>query len=164
MTTYYRTYYRLEDSKTELPMHWAYCDAWEMVTGEVVDNRQPGFQVWDGFRVIAVAAGMASSDGDYDAVDYPWLHVIEASDSYHGAGEWFAVEISDVESVKVVPTQKIVEWALSAWKKDVADGYDYEDDFEGWCKDSEEDITEWLKANTEEVAPVFVETLENPYK
>lgn len=159
--------YRLEDSKTELPLHWAYCDAWEIdpsLDGDYIDNRRPGFQAWGDLKVIAVAAGLATADGDYDAQEYPWFHVIEAADIYDGADEWFAVKVEDVANVKVVETIRLVEWAKTQWATDVADGYDaYEDDFASWCKDSEDEILSWLHQNAVAITPKFVETLENPY-
>lgn len=160
--------YRLEDSQNELPKHWAYCDAWEINTDprhkvKYIDNRRPGFQTWPTLGVIAVAAELAFSDGEYSAKEYPWFHVIEASNVYDGADVWFAVRTEDVVTVKVVETVKLVEWAKTQWNADVAAGYDYEDDFKSWCEDSEDEILDWLSKNTTSVTPNFIETLENPY-
>lgn len=153
-------YYRLEDKRNELPLHWAYQDAFEVLDGKLVDNRSPGFQVWSQLhRVISVAAGESAADGQYDAADYPFFVLIEASDVYDGAGEWFAVRCEDVECVKVVETATLIKWAKENWISDIEDGYDYEDDFEKWCEDSEDEIIEWLAKNLQTIEPKFVETL-----
>ena len=159
-------FYRLAITENQLPKHWSYGDAWEWYQGEAIDNRTSGFQVWAGIeRVLAVAAGEASADGEYKASDYPFLLVVESNDFSDGAGEWLAIECADVISVKAVKTAEFIEWAKERWAEDLAAGYDaYEDDFEAWCEDSEAELLDWLNANAKTVAHEFVETLENPYK
>lgn len=160
------TFFRLEDSQTELPKHYAYCDAFEYnsATGEWDDNRQKGFQVWTSIgRVVAVAAGEAMADGDYDVKDYPYIHIVKASEYSDGCDEWMAVEPDDVESDRVIETATLIAWCQLRWTEDVEAGYDaYEDDFESWCNDSEDEILEWAIDHSEPVNPVFVETLTKP--
>jgi len=163
------TVYRLEDSQNELPLHWAYCDAFEVSHdprfGSVVDNRQDGFQVWDSIgRVVAVASGEASADGDYPANEYPWVHIIQvdAEDLEDGCDEWFAMPCEAVQADAVIATTTLIEWCKLRWAEDIADGYDaYEDDFEAWCIDSESEILEWAQGQSQVVTPVFVDTLTN---
>lgn len=162
-------FYRLEDSPSELPKHWSYSDGWELIDGEIVDNRQPGFQVWsDLSRVLAVVAEKSSADGSYPASEYPYFVIIEASNFYDSAGEWLAIRCEWVQAIKAVETQRLINWALNQWKKDLAAGFDaYEEDeegFEGWCRDSEEEILGWLYENSTSAQPTFIETIENPYK
>ena len=148
--------YRLEDTK-ELPLHWAYQDAWDEDNGEYRDNRNPGFQVWaELHRVVAVAAGEAIADGDYPSTEYPFLLLIQVDPSNleEGADEWFAVRCEHVESVKAVETSRLIDWAKAKCQSE---------DFEVWCANSESEISEWLHRNAMKVSPKFVETLENPY-
>ena len=148
-------FYRLEDSVNELPKTWAYGDSLEVVP-------RSGFQVWSCLsRVVAVAAGESSADGEYGlAQGYTHFHVIDAADCYDGADEWFAVRCEDVQLVRCVELKTLLDWAIAAWKQDIEDGYDaYEENFEEWCNDCEDLIAEWLESNLQPVAPVFVDTL-----
>lgn len=159
-------FYRLEDKSNELPTHWAYCDAFELIDGAIIDNRVAGFQVWGELpSVICAAAGVGSSDGQYTIEDgYKYLLIIEASDYGDGAGEWFAIDCQDVESVKAVSLAALLEWAIAQWEKDVIVYDYYQDDFVEWCQDSEEEIQSWLEINAQNITKInFVNTLINPY-
>jgi hypothetical protein len=148
--------FRLEDSQNQLPLHWAYNDA-------DTSSLNDGFQVWDSIgRVVAVATGTASADGEYNVAEYPYIHLItvDASDLEDGCDEWFAVPCQSVKADAVITTVALIEWCKFRWAEDVADGYDaYEDDFESWCADSESEILEWAQSQAQSITPVFVETL-----
>lgn len=140
---------------TALPLHWCYTDPFEQsYDGDeviTVDNRQPGFQVWESpARVVWLAASGEDADGTYSADEYPTLLVVEASDAYDGVGEWLAVEPGDVLSVRAISTADVIAWAGAQAGDD--------DALEEWLSDHEADVAAFLTtAPAVEVA--WVETL-----
>jgi hypothetical protein len=159
---------RLEDS-LHLPLHWSYSDAWyyDYENSNWLDNRQPGFQVWSSVARAVFASSGNDCDGSYGIKDgYKYLLVINATDWEDSSGEWFAVRPCDVKECFYIEIEKVLNWALDKWEKDVEDGFDAysEEDggFEKWCEDSEEEINNWVSKNMVAFTPDFIETLTCP--
>ena len=76
---------------TRLPLHWSYVDAWQQGRRGLIDNRQPGFQVWISLAsAVAALAGM-DKDGSYTADQYPVFLLIRTREVHDSPGEWYAI-------------------------------------------------------------------------
>lgn len=154
------TYYRLSpDSK--LPLHWCYCDAWELDEYEgqcsVVDNRADGCQVWN-YLSHVVAATIRHVDGDYSpAQGYDLLLLIDADRCYDGSGQWSSVRKSHVTAVRSVPVAAVHTWLESQ-------GVDTSDAREvcKWIEANEAAANEWLIANARPEKIKWYESLPMP--
>ena len=161
------TYYRLghKTTGTALPLHWAYVEAFEWIDGEKVDNRRPGFQVWnDVARVVLVAATGRDADGRYAAEDYPTLLAVEAEETSDGAGEWFAVHPADVVSVRAIEVATVIAWARAQVAEEYKigedeDAYSEDEALEEWLAEHGGELAAWVLANAPTVETTWVETL-----
>ena len=152
------TYFRLSPDN-QLPLHWCYCDAWELdnVEGEykVIDNRAEGAQVW-GVLSHVLAATIKHSDGDYSpAQGYEKLLLIDASRAFDGSGQWESVRPKHVTAVRSVPVAAVHAWLASQ-------GVDVADEVYDWVEANEATVNEWLDANATAEAIEWIETLPMP--
>ena len=69
----------------------SYVDAWQQGRRGLIDNRQPGFQVWISLAsAVAALAGM-DKDGSYTADQYPVFLLIRTREVHDSPGEWYAI-------------------------------------------------------------------------
>jgi hypothetical protein len=156
---------------TSLPLHWSYVDDWEMgydnETGEdsVIDNREPGAQVWCDLAVLAPCLVGEDCDGWYSWKDYKLLLVIEAEKTVGGtAYPWPVVLRDNVRSVRSIPTKQVYRRFIEKYP----DAYDKQ--WDDWdtdllqrsVVDDEDEWIEWLIRHSKSVTPRFVETLPKP--
>lgn len=136
--------YRFTQVKNQLPQHWSLT---EIEIDESLIN--PGFQVWESLsQVVGVSLGIDPMYGEV-FMDYPYILIIEASSYYEAEGEWIAVEVENVESVKAVETGELTEWVKKELK--IKEYWELEE--------KEIELNSWIKEKASTVQPIFVETL-----
>jgi hypothetical protein len=109
----------------------------------------PGFQVWESLnQVVGVSLGIDPMYGEA-FMEYPYILIIEASSYYEAEGEWIAVEVENVESVKAVETGELTEWVKKELK--IKEYWELEE--------KEIELNSWIKEKASTVQPIFVETL-----
>jgi hypothetical protein len=136
--------YRFAKVKNQLPKHWALTDI--EIDGASIN---PGFQVWESLnQVVGVSLGIDPMYGEA-FMEYPYILIIEASSYYEAEGEWIAVEVENVESVKAVETGELTEWVKKELK--IKEYWELEE--------KEIELNSWIKEKASTVQPIFVETL-----
>ena len=136
--------YRFAEVKNQLPKHWSLIEI--EIEGASIN---PGFQVWESLsQVVGVSLGIDPMYGEA-FMEYPYIMIIEASSYYEAEGEWVAVEVEKVESVKVVEVAELTQWVKRELKVN-----------EYWeLEEKEIQLTSWIKEKALSVQPIFVETL-----
>lgn len=109
------TVYRLAPADV-LPLHWCYCDPFDDVYDDElddvvrIDNRAEGFQVWADLAAVLDALKGNDHDGYYEPAEYPRLLVIRVrGDLSDGCGEWWAARHDQIVSVRAIDSARVAQ-------------------------------------------------------
>lgn len=160
------TYYRISSIGDALPKSWSYADAYHVVvhdadTVEVVDNTSPGAQVWSTSADV-LAALMGLRDGMFRPQDgYDRILIIEATGTVDG-GDWSAVLPGQVESMRSLPVDGLIDDLEGQINPDDEDDFDLGDWLDSVGGDDALRLDAMLMARSESAAVVWVDTLPQP--